>query len=148
VDQAPGSADAAAEVEHRDPGADAVCWARARISPAVMKLSCPTNSPAAYADTRAVQRPVVPRAVVPRRYGSVVDGVEPNVPRKRSWTALPGQTGACELGRSRPPAPPRDLVQHLGSWAMIETARRARALAADDRRDGGHQHDEHGVVVP
>ena len=29
------------------------CAARARISPAVMKLSCPTNSPGAYADTRA-----------------------------------------------------------------------------------------------
>ena len=29
------------------------CTARSRISPAVMKLSCPTNSPGAYADTRA-----------------------------------------------------------------------------------------------
>src|SRR6266536_215681 len=35
------------------PGPMPVCAARARISPAVMKLSCPTNSPGAYADPRA-----------------------------------------------------------------------------------------------
>ena len=35
------------------PGPMPACTARARISPAVMKLSCPTNSPGAYADTRA-----------------------------------------------------------------------------------------------
>src|SRR4051812_7258767 len=32
------------------------CTARARISRAVMKLSCPTNSPGAYADVRAPRR--------------------------------------------------------------------------------------------
>src|SRR5215212_2440816 len=35
------------------PGPMPTCTARDRISPAVMKLSCPTNSPGAYADTRA-----------------------------------------------------------------------------------------------
>ena len=47
------------------PGPMPACIARVRISPAVMKLSCPTNSPGAYAATRArCERPVERRSVV------------------------------------------------------------------------------------
>ena len=84
-----------------------------------MKLSCPTNSPGAYADTRArVQRPVERRAVVlPHGCGD-----EPNAVRKRSRNALIGQTGACGLGlQAVLPAPAGDLVAcTFGSWAMTE----------------------------
>ena len=52
-DEPSGPGDSAAQVEHGDPGCDAGRRASARISPARMKLSCPTNSPGAYADTRA-----------------------------------------------------------------------------------------------
>ena len=55
-DEPPGAGHTTAEVQHRDARSDPARRARDRISPARMKLSCPTYSPGGYAATRAARR--------------------------------------------------------------------------------------------
>src|SRR5687768_10145016 len=131
--------------------------ARARISPAVMKLSCPTNSPGAYADTRArcsarsngtrssclMAAPLSARALAARRRRAE-RGEEAVTER------LHGPDRRLRARRHAVlPAPSGEPVHHLGVVGNDRDGHVvAGALARHDRRGlMVAQYDEHEVIV-
>ena len=120
--------------------------ASARISPAVMKLSCPTNSPGGV--RRDARAPCSARSNGAR--SSCLIGRDENAVRKRSRNAAIGQTGACGPG-SMPSCQPHPAIRSSTFGSLGDDRDRhvvAGALAADDRRGlVVAEHDQHEVVV-
>ena len=113
-EEASGPADAAAQVQHRDPGADAGTRRKRADLAGVHEALLPGELAGWIGrHARALQRAV--------EGGADVLPHEPNAPRKRSRNASIGQTGACGSGR-RPSCQPHPAIRRItfGSRATTE----------------------------
>src|SRR5215216_1866472 len=127
-EETPGPAQAAAQVQHRDPRADADLYPQGPDLAGGHEALLPDElAGSVRRHARAVQRPVERRAVVLPHGRALVGtrltarGDEPNAVRKRSRNAAMRQTGASGPG-SMPSCQlhPAIWCNSLGSWAMTE----------------------------